>query len=109
MDDPVKYMMDRFNGKLEEDANMKAEIAGISRVVRIDLDGEVTTLLMDENGLNLHTDNNAEPNISVTTSKQVLGDIIEKKLDPFKAYAEGMIKIDASMMDMLKARKFLGS
>ena len=104
MDDPVGYLQNKFKDKLQNDERARIEMEGVRRVLVIELSGKVYRFLMDETGLNPLDDEDAVADIRIVTTEEVLSDILEKKLDPMKAYSEGMVKIDASLLDMLKAR-----
>ena len=107
MDDPVGYLQKKFNDKIKNDERTRVEMEGVRRVLVIEFPDKTYRFLMDENGLNPLDDDGSNVDIRVITTKEVLSDILEGKLDPMKAYSEGMVKVDASFMDMLKARNIL--
>ena len=107
MSDPVEYLKDKFNDKVKNDERARTELEGITRIILIEFPQESYTLRLDENGLE-ELEGEHDIDITITTTPEVLADILEGKLEPMKAYSEGLVKVDASLMDMLKARHVLG-
>ncbi len=49
----------------------------------------------------------SEPDIHVTTESTVLIDILNKKMNPMKAYTTGKLKAKGKLTDLLKLQKLL--
>ncbi len=109
MEDPIGHLVEKFNAKLQESQSMQNELQGIKRTLDIVLQEDKTRLFLSKEGLAYTEDNGKKPDISIITTRETLSDILERRIDPMKAYLDGDVKVKASILDMLKAKSILSS
>ena len=98
----------KFNAKAASDPALRAELGDLTKTVLIDLkDGtKYHFTLQDQKVAGLFDGDAAGADITITTDKETLRQLITREMGPFKAYAMGKIKLKGSLEDLARFRKF---
>ncbi len=97
----------KFNQKVEEDERVAKELEGMERtiVVRLNDDGAYHFVLKDKRAGPLQ-EGDVEGDIEIISDSETLIALFNRELGPMKAIATKRLKINASLQDMLRIRKF---
>ena len=109
MNDTLQGLMDKFNTELSEDESKRKELEGIERTIKIELSGEITFFKLDDTGLVPLEDTDDDPDIYISTTEEVLLDLIEGRADPMMSYMMGKLVVQASMEDIMKVKGMFGA
>jgi putative sterol carrier protein len=104
----LKEAIDRFNKKVEEDPELKRELAGLRRTVQLELEGSEWFYFVLENAkVDGYSKGRVEaPDIRVISTAEVLRQLWTKELRPMKAIATRKLQIKGSIDDLLRFKKF---
>ena len=98
----------KFNKKAAEDPKLAQELEGIKRVVLIDCnDGPKFHFTLENKRMTPLADgpvDNAE--VKIVSDSETLMKLLTGELKPMKAWALKKVKIDASLEDLMRLRKF---
>ena len=99
--------IEKFNEKVAEDERMAAELQGIERtiVLRLKDDGAYHFVLKDMRAGPLE-EGDAEGDIEILSDSETIIALFNREMGPMKAIATKKLKINASIQDMLRIRKF---
>ncbi len=97
----------QFNSKVDEDEKLAKELEGIERsiAVKISDEGDYHFVLKDRHATPLG-DGDIDADIEVLTDKDTFMALFRKEMGPMKAIATKKLKINASLQDMIRIRKF---
>ncbi len=100
--------IEEFNKKGESDPKLKQEMAGIHRIVQIEVsDGDTYNFVLDNAHVSgLQKGPVPNPDIRVIGSTETFDLLWKRELRPMKALALRKIQVKASLEDMLRLRKF---
>ena len=103
-----KEMIVKFNQKAAEDPKLAKELAGVRRVVEIDVsDGESFNFVLENAHVGELLKGKVErPDILVIGSRDTFLQMRSGELRPMKALALKKIQVKATLEDMLRLRKF---
>ncbi len=103
-----KEMIVKFNQKAAEDPKLAKELAGVRRIVEIDVtDGESYNFVLENARVGeLQKGKVERPDILVTGSRDTFLQMRSGELRPMKALALKKIHVKATLEDMLRLRKF---
>ena len=103
----IENAMDTFNKKVEEDEKMAKELEGIERtiVIRLSDDGTYSFRVSDKEAKDLR-EGDTDGDIEILSDSQTIIGLFNKEIGPMKAMATKKLKINASIQDMLRMRKF---
>lgn len=93
-----------------DDPKLKARFSSFSKNMQFTFtDLNTAYLLRVTNGVveSLKEESIESPDIHVTIESQTLIDILNKKMNPMKAYTTGKIKAKGKLTDLLKLQKLL--
>jgi len=101
-------MIVAFNKKAAEDPKLAKELAGVRRIVEIDVtDGQAYNFVLDNARVGeLLIGKVEKPDILVIGSKDTFLQMKSGELRPMKALALKKIQVKATLEDMLRLRKF---
>jgi putative sterol carrier protein len=103
-----REMIAKFNQKSAEDPKLAKELAGVRRVVEIDVtDGDSYNFVLENSHVGEMSIGKVEkPDILVIGSKETFLQMRSGELRPMKALALKKIQVKATLEDMLRLRKF---
>ncbi len=103
----IENAMKAFNEKVKEDEKMAKELEGLERtvVIRLSDDGTYGFRVSNKEAKDLK-EGDAEGDIEILSDSQTIIGLFNKEIGPMKAMATKKLKINASLQDMLKMRKF---
>ncbi|OGS56122.1 MAG: hypothetical protein A3K60_01120 [Euryarchaeota archaeon RBG_19FT_COMBO_56_21] len=103
-----KEMIVKFNQKAAEDPKLAKELAGVRRVIEIDVtDGESFNFVLENARVGeLFRGKVERPDILVVGSRDTFFQMRSGELRPMKALALKKIQVKATLEDMLRLRKF---
>ena len=103
----LEKAIEEFNKKVEEDERVAKELEGMERmiVVRLNDDGAYHFLLKDKRAGPLQ-EGDVEGDIEIISDSETLIALFNREMGPMKAIATKRLKINASLQDMLRIRKF---
>lgn len=98
----------RFNRKVEEDPELKRELAGMRRSVQLELEGsDWYYFVLEDAKVDGYRKGRIEaPDIRVISTAEVLRQLWTKELRPMKAIATRKLQIKGSIDDLLRFKKF---
>ena len=100
---------EKFRVKIEEDKDLKDELADITRSVHVDvIDEEGFSFLLENGDVNDFKRGMgaiAEPDIKITATKDDFKALFSGELKPMKAWATKRLKVKASISDLMKIKK----
>jgi putative sterol carrier protein len=101
-------MIVKFNAKAASDPKLAKELAGVRRLVEIDVtDGESYNFVLENAHVgDLMIGKIEKPDILVIGNKEVFFQMKSGELGPMKALALKKIQVKATLEDMLRLRKF---
>ncbi|OGS45181.1 MAG: hypothetical protein A3K76_06945 [Euryarchaeota archaeon RBG_13_57_23] len=108
VEEVFREMIVKFNQKAAEDPKLAKELAGVRRVVEIDVtDGESFNFVLDNARVGELLKGKVErPDILVIGSRDTFLQMKSGELRPMKALALKKIQVKATLEDMLRLRKF---
>ena len=100
--------IEKFNEKATNDEKLRSELAGISRsiVLRLDDGRRFNFHLSNGQASKLSIGDLEKPDISIESDEATLMALYNKELRPMKAFALRKVRIDGSVEDLLRLRKF---
>ncbi|MCX6650459.1 MAG: SCP2 sterol-binding domain-containing protein [Methanomassiliicoccales archaeon] len=99
--------IDKFNEKMQCDAQLREEVGALKKQVNIDLGTEHYSFLLKDSCISHFDEGVLEcPDIVVCSDPQTIEDLFTGKLKPMKAWALRKVVIKGSLEDVLKLRKF---
>jgi len=103
-----REMIVKFNQKAAEDPKLAKELAGVRRIVEIDVtDGDSYNFVLENAHVGELLKGKVEkPDILVIGSKDTFIQMKSGELRPMKALALKKIHVKATLEDMLRLRKF---
>lgn len=103
-----REMIAKFNQKAAEDPKLARELAGVRRVVEIDVtDGDSYNFVLENARVGEMSVGKVEkPDILVIGSRDTFLQMRSGELRPMKALALKKIQVKATIEDMLRLRKF---
>lgn len=103
----LEEALERFNRKLEEDVRIARELEGMERriVLRLSDDGSYHFLLKDKKAGPLEK-GETEGDIEILSDSETIVALFKGEIGPMKAIATKKLRINASIQDMLRIRKF---
>jgi putative sterol carrier protein len=104
----LQEAIQRFNKKVEEDPELKNELAGVKKTVQLELEGSEWYYFVLENA---KVDGFAKgridaPDIRVISTAETLRQLWAKELRPMKAIATRRLQVKGSIEDLLRLKKF---
>jgi putative sterol carrier protein len=105
IEEALNSVKNKFN-----DPKLKSRFASFSKNMQFSFpDLETSYSIKVENGIvkSLKEEKIDQPDIIVTIESQILIDIINKKINPMKAYTTGKLKAKGKLTDLLKLQKIL--
>jgi len=101
-------MIVAFNKKAQEDPKLAKELAGVTRMVQIDVtDGGSYHFLLDNAHVGeLQMGKATNPEIIISATTETFNQLRSGELRPMKALALKRLKVNATLEDMLRLRKF---
>lgn len=105
----IRNAIEKFKAKIEEDAELKKELADVSRKVNIDTtDNEGFSFLIEKGQIvdfKRGKLDGAEITLHATTADFKL--LFTKELKPMKAWATKRLKYDGTMEDLMRLKKLI--
>ncbi|MCK5024385.1 MAG: SCP2 sterol-binding domain-containing protein [Thermoplasmata archaeon] len=109
LEENIKDAIDKYKAKIEEDEELKKELADIVRKVNIDTtDNEGFSFIIDKGQIlefKRGTIDEAEITIHATTADFKL--LFTGELKPMRAWATKRLKFDASIEDIMRVKKLI--
>lgn len=101
-------MIVAFNKKAAEDPKLAKELGGVTRMVQIDvIEGGSYYFLLDNARVGeLQIGKATNPEIVISATKETFDQLKSGELRPMKALALRKLKVNATLEDMLRLRKF---
>ncbi len=98
----------RFNRKVEEDAELKNELMGVTKTVQLELEGsDWYYFVLRDAKVDGYTKGRADtPDIRVISTAETLRQLWNKELRPMKALATRRLQVKGSIEDLLRLKKF---
>ena len=111
MYDIIKTNMDRFNERVGADESLQKAVEGKRRRILITVtDGTQYHFELADNTLSgLGEGPIEDADIQVTSDTATYVGIIDRSINPYKAFVEKRIKIRASLPDMFLFQKFMSA
>mgnify|MGYP001113733378 CR=1 FL=1 len=108
MKELLEEVMDRFNEKAQKDPKLQEALEGKVRKVYIHItDGtSYNFTLRDKRVGGLSEGPIGDPDITVTSTEEVMTKILRKEMKPLKAYITKKVSFDASLEDLLTLKQF---
>ena len=99
--------MEKFKVKIEEDENLKNELAGLTRTVNIDVHGlEGLSFILDDGEIKeFKVGKMDEVDILVSASEEDWIALFNGELKTMKAWATKRLTFEASLEDIMRLRK----
>ncbi len=99
--------IEKFNRKVEEDERIASELEGIERtiVVRLKDDGAYHFRIENKKASPLQ-EGDVDGDIEIISDSETITALFNREIGPMKAIATKRLKINASIQDMLRIRKF---
>lgn len=109
LEDLLNEAVEKFNKRVEEDAELRKAVEGKKRKVLIELkDGRKYNILLENGKMgNPKIGDIDEPDIRISSSSEILEKILKKEMKVIKAYALGKLKIKGKLEDILTIKKFM--
>lgn len=104
-DSAINVIKERFS-----DPELKKMLGALTKTIQLEFpDKNKTYLIRIENGEVKEFSERSEesPDVQVTMNSDIFVKIINKSLNPVKAYMMGKIKVKGAVSDLLKLRKIL--
>ncbi len=99
--------IEKFNRKIAEDEKMAAELEGIERTIVVRLkDGEAYHFRLENKRATPLEEGDTSGDIEIISDSETIVALFNREMGPMKAIATKKLKIDASIQDMLRIRKF---
>ena len=97
-----------FNKKSDSDPKLAKELQGIRRLVQVEVtDGDVYSFVLENSHVSgLQKGKVENPDIRVVASSETFDLLWKRELRPMKALALKKLRVNASLEDMLRLRKF---
>ena len=105
IEDALKIIKNRF-----DDPKLKTRFANYTKNIQFTFDDLNTTYLIKiTNGEleSLKEESIDSPDIQVIIESRIMIDILNKKINPMKAYTTGKLKAKGKLTDLLKLQKLL--
>lgn len=104
----LEDLVRKFNAKAATDPALRAELAGLTKTVAIELkDGTKYHFTLKDAKVPALLDGGVEqPDITISTDAETLRALILREIGPFKAYATGKLRLKGSIEDLARFRKF---
>ena len=104
----LRGTIDRFNKKAAEDPKLAQELAGVRKVVQVEVtDGDWYHFVLENSRVaGLQKGSTETPDIRVIASTETLQQLYSGELRAMKAYVTKRIQIKGSVEDLLRLRKF---
>lgn len=104
----LKEMLIKFNERAKTDQQLREELVGFERAVLIILsDGRKFSFRVSGGqAVDFQERAISNPDITIGTDTETIDKLVRKELRIMKALATRKLKIDASLEDMLRLRKF---
>ena len=97
----------QFNAKVDEDEKLAKELEGIERSIAVKIsDGENYHFMLKDKKATPLEDGEIDADIEILTDTETLLALFRKEMGPMKAIATKKLKINASLQDMIRIRKF---
>lgn len=108
MQEQIQKLVDKFNGKMEKDADMKKEIEPLTKTVNIDLGEEKYSIRLEKAHMSdVATGFIDGADIVLTTTPEYLQQLIDGDLRPMRAYVTKKVSIKGKIQDLMFLKKFL--
>jgi len=99
--------IDKFNDKMQCDAQLREEVGRLKKKVSIDLGTEHYSFLLKDSCISCLDEGLLEcPDIVVCSAPKPIDDLFTGKMKPMKAWALRKVVIRGSLEDVMKLRKF---
>ncbi|MDD1768574.1 MAG: SCP2 sterol-binding domain-containing protein [Methanomassiliicoccales archaeon] len=103
----LENLVTRFNQKAEKDPALQRELEGITRRVQIDLGSEQYRFILDNKRIVSFAEGWIEnPDICLTSDPLTMEELVSGRMKPMKAWALKKVRIQGSLDDILRLRKF---
>ncbi|MCD6461399.1 MAG: SCP2 sterol-binding domain-containing protein [Thermoplasmata archaeon] len=102
----IQEGVEKFKKAIAENPAYKKELQGWKRRVLIDAGEEKYHFLVEDGEIKEMGTGEIEADITVTAEPEIFIGLLKKEISPMKAIAKKQLKINASLSDMLKLRKF---
>jgi len=98
----------KFNGKAATDEKLKSELAGISRTILLKLDDgrSFHFSLSDGRASEPRSGHIEDPDIRIESDETTIVALYRREMRVMKALALKKLRVDSSMDDLLRLRKF---
>ncbi len=99
-------MISKFEKTVEEKDGIEDKLEGFKRDISISFndDGNFHFSIDETEMGEIKEGSNDDADIKITTDTETLTSLLNKDMKPMEAYARKKIKVDASIMDMLKIK-----
>jgi putative sterol carrier protein len=101
MRERILKLLDEANARLQSNPDKREKISRLDRTACIELDNNENIFFEIRDGSIIVKDHVDSPDIIVKSTSQDFSDILDRKLDPMKAYFSKKIVIKAKLMDKL--------
>ena len=105
----LKDLIEKFNGKAAEDEKLQRELENVTRKIMVEMkDGETYSFILKDKQLTDFSKGKIEaPDIRIVSDTKSFDALIKREMGPMRALATGKVKIEASLEDKLRFRKLL--
>jgi putative sterol carrier protein len=106
--DLLEHAVDKFNTKVTEDEKLRAELDGLERTIVIQVKGGAAfhLVLKDQRVDGVQDGPVESPDITVTADERTLTNLLKGDIGPMRALATNKLKLQGSIEDLLRIRKF---
>lgn len=102
----IQKMIDKFGRKMARDEMARAEVEPIVKTLNIDLGDETFNLKLEHAEVTVFEDGLLEQaDITLKTTKEYLGQIVDGTLRPMRAYVTKKIVIKGKIEDIMHLKK----
>jgi putative sterol carrier protein len=110
IEDLLKDAINELNERLKNDVKVQEAIKDKRRTVEIEIaDSDTFNFLIDAGEVkNFQVGPIEKPDIKIITDGPTLLGILNKEINPLKAYVSKKIQVKASLMDLLTIKNVLG-
>lgn len=103
----IQEMIDRFHERVENDPELRREVAEIEKTVTIDLGEEIYSFVLENGRVHSFEEEGIEgSDIRVTSDRGTLRGLLNGDIGPMKALALRKLRLKGDMGDLMKFRKF---
>lgn len=105
--DHLLNAIDKFNDKMQCDAQLREEVGQLVKKVNIDLGTEHYSFMLKDSCISCFDEGLLEcPDIVVCSDPRTIDELFTGKMRPMKAWALRKVVIKGSLEDVMKLRKF---